>query len=408
MKKNNIAIIVPCLSKGGAERAAGLVSKYISEYTNVYLFLFDTTNITYAYEGTIIDLNFEAINNRFKKVGKFLFKLTLPLRFLILGRKIKKYKMELDISCAISFLEIPNILNLLFNQAERKIVSVRSTRSLQNYSLMCKVENLFVKLLYNKSERVISISEGVKHDLINNFGVRNDLIHTIYNFFDFDRIRAMAAEELEKDYIEFFSNNIVISVGRMINEKRHCNLIMEYILVKEKLPNTKLVIIGSGPLESSIKKIIKDMQLEEDVLIIPYTNNPFKYISRSKVFVLNSVREGFGNVLVEAMACSVPVISTDCLSGPREIIAGNSDYDQEINTYKIYDRGILIPIEKNVCEMHSKNTNHELSKAMIELLTDSDLQKRIIKLSSKYVSDYSIAELKKQWHREIFESNERM
>jgi len=404
--KKNVAIIIPCLSLGGAERVAGLLSTHIADYCNLYLFLFDATQITYDYRGKIVDLDFSQINVKYRRFGKLLFKLSFPLRYMELRNRIKKKKKEFNIKCSISFLGTPNILNLLSRNADNIIVSVRNTRSLQVYSFMSRLENLLIKLLYNRADRVISISQGVKNDLIKYFGINENLVHTIYNFFNFDKIKKMSSVDLEKPYEEYFRNDdVIINVGRLVEAKNQRKLIHEYSIVKQTLPNAKLVIIGNGPLENSLKMYVHELKLEDDVVFIPFTDNPFKYISKAKVFVLNSKHEGFGNVLVEAMACGVPVISTDCLSGPKEIIAGKFDYNYSVSEYEIYDRGVLVP--DNRSKRKSKNisdfiSNHELSKAIIELLNNKRLRYDMILESEKYIASYSIECLCKQWLDEIY------
>lgn len=395
--KKNVAILCPKLTGGGAERIVSTLSSYLEESTNLYLFIFDTSEIVYEYGGNLIDMEFNEIQNSYLKYGKIISKLLRPLIYYKKIKAIKKKKEELNINCSISFLDTPNIFNILSKSTEKLILSVRSTRSVQNSTLMERIENLCIRLLYNKADKIISISEGVKKDLIKNFGINGDLIKTIYNPFNFNLIKEYSKELLDPEYAKLFiEHDVIITVGRLEEAKNQKRLIKEFAYVCKKQPNSRLVIIGSGSLEKELKVIVDNLDLEDFIVFIPFTSNPFKYIAAAKVFAFSSIREGYGNVLIEAMTCGTPVVSTDCLSGPREIIAGESDYDYILYDLKVFDRGILVPLEKNT------SSDHALADGILYMLENDELQKRIIKSSLSYINNYSIDKIMKQWTDTIY------
>ena len=94
------------------------------------------------------------------------------------------------------------------------------------------------------------------------------------------------------------------------------------------IADEKLIILGQGELNDDLRSLANELGLCDNVIFLGFKANPFKYMKRADMLVLSSLREAFGNVLVEAMACEIPVISTDCRSGPREIIAPNTDVKQ--------------------------------------------------------------------------------
>ena len=140
----------------------------------------------------------------------------------------------------------------------------------------------------------------------------------------------------------YFSNNFnIINIGRLTKQKDHITLLKAMKLVLKKI-QCNLLIIGDGSERKNIYKFIKDNDLENNVNLLGYKSNPWKYLSRSDLFVLSSIWEGFGNVIVESMILGVPVISSDCNSGPSEILVDGKYGDLfEIRDYNKLSELIL-------------------------------------------------------------------
>ena len=340
LKKKKVAIICPTLSRGGAERVVGLLSKQIeSSVEDIFLLLFNTDEITYDYGGKIIDLGFKK-NFKISRY-KLLNRIRTTKQYFKLLMEIRKQKKQLDIDVSISFMDTPNIINILSRVRDRIVLSVRINKSIQdnkhNIILSKKIEIILMKLLYKYSDRIIAASEGIKLDLLNNFNLKENLLTTIYNFTDVDNIIELKNKSIPDQYEYFFENHeVIINVGRFEYQKNQINLLEEFEMINREFENTRLVLIGQGTLENRIREKINELKISDKVLIIPYTTNPFMYINRTKIFVLNSYFEGYPNTLLEAMACGVPIISTDCKSGPREIIANKFDYYERIREVKTY------------------------------------------------------------------------
>lgn len=111
----------------------------------------------------------------------------------------------------------------------------------------------------------------------------------------------------------------------------------------------KLAILGRGELEDYLKQLACEMDLEKDVYFLGFQKNPFKFISKSKIYVFPSLYEGFPNALCEAMACGVTVISSDCKSGPREILAPETNIDGETKIIEYAKYGMLLPVCDDNC-----------------------------------------------------------
>ena len=114
--------------------------------------------------------------------------------------------------------------------------------------------------------------------------------------------------------------NILLSVGRLTKQKDFHNLIISFNFIKHKIPNYKLIIIGDGHLKNELQILVKNLDLKNRVIFTGWKNNLKKYYLNSKLFILNSLYEGFGNVLVDAINYNLPIITTSCKSGPNEIV----------------------------------------------------------------------------------------
>lgn len=401
LKNKKVAIICPTLSRGGAERIVGLLSKQLEDHVDeLIIFLFNSKEITYSYSGKIIDLNFDDSTTRSK--FRFVNKLNKIIAYFKLLFRLRSEKKKNNIDISISFMDTPNILNILSKKKDKVILSVRVNKSVQrvkhDISLSKKIEMILMKILYRYSNKIIAISEGVRHDLVKNFKVNSTSVKTIYNFLDVADIQDKIDEELPMEHRDLFNNNdVIINVGRFEKQKNQINLIKSFREISERSPNARLVLLGKGTLENQIKSTINELELTDKVHLIPYTDNPFKYMSRSRLFILNSYYEGFGNVILEAMACGIPVISTDCKDGPREIISGIYRNDYNIEDVEIHKKGILIPLQ----DEENRNVNY-VYKATHILMTDSKLREKIIREANHYLkNEFSNDEIKVQWLQEI-------
>ncbi len=174
-----------------------------------------------------------------------------------------------------------------------------------------------VQAFYPTADHIIAPSEGVRCDLISNFTLEASQVSTIANPVVDEKLFSLLSEEPEGDY---FSGDlpVILGVGSFSEQKDFPNLIRAYAKVRQER-NCRLVILGRGPLKSSYLELIKDLNLDE-VYFPGFVSNPFAFMSRAKVFVLSSKWEGLPNVPIQALASGCLVVSTDCPSGPSEIL----------------------------------------------------------------------------------------
>ena len=117
---------------------------------------------------------------------------------------------------------------------------------------------------------------------------------------------------------------MIVNIGRLSGQKGHTWLLEAFSIVRKQVPS-KLIIIGDGEDSQKLKNLARDLNIEKDVFFKGYQKNPYKYLSRAAIFVNSSLYEGFGCVIIEAMACGIPVVSTACPHGPAEIIKDNEN-----------------------------------------------------------------------------------
>jgi len=274
------------------------------------------------------------------------------IRIIKSCRPLARFIQELKPQIVFSILDHANIMTYLALKLSghkcRLVISVQTSVRLS----LGKSLNLFRRLIYwaipkvyPKVDLIICLSNGVKDELIKYAKISKSKVTVINNI----GIDSIASYENN-----LRNNNLVIACGRLVKLKGYDELIKAIHLVKTSLPDIKLKIIGDGPEKKRLKQLIKALCLEQNVVLEGFVSKPMEIIKTGAVFAHSSHYEGFGNVLIEAMAVGTPVISTDCPYGPREIID-----DME--------NGILVPVS-NVKIMSQK---------IIQVLNEKPLSTRL-------------------------------
>ena len=411
MNKKKVMFIIPHLGSGGAERVVANLCNGLADYERIVL-IFENI-IKYNVEAQVISINSPASQSLLRKLLNF------PIRYL----KIKRIKKETNPNFTVSFLEPANLFNVLTKMDNQKtILSFCShyTKTLQEdpffgegitRSILKIFYTLALKTIYNRADLLVAISKGVAEGLIKNYGINSNKVKVIYNPYPIEEIRESAKEPLGS-YEEIFKHPVLITAGRLTKQKGQWYLLRVFKALKEKHKDLKLVILGEGELKDYLVKLSEELGLKTyvwdkdelsesfDVYFLGFQKNPFKFIARSKLFVFTSLWEGFGNVLVEALACGVPVISSDCRSGPREILAPNTDFNYQTQKPEFAEYGILMP----VFDVKYKNAEEPLGeKEMMwvgiidKLLKDESLRKNYSEKAKQRAEDFSIEKIVQEW-----------
>ena len=176
---------------------------------------------------------------------------------------------------------------------------------------------------YAAADLIVATSQGVARDLTSTFGINPDQIRVLANPVDLDRVGAAMAQPIDEAVLPSGSAPLIVAAGRLAEAKNYPLMIEAFAALRQRMP-ARLCILGQGELEAELRQLIAARGLGEAVSLGGFQDNPWKYIARADVFLLTSRYEGFGNVLIEAMACGVAVVATTS-PGTRDIITDGVD-----------------------------------------------------------------------------------
>lgn len=371
MDVKKIVILINSLESGGAERVvSNLLNNWIEKY-DCYLILI------HNYKFYEIDKRVKIISlDEPKETSGFVKFSRLPILAYKLSKIIRINKFDK----VLSFLTRANYINILSNIfiRHKMIINERAMPSLQyQYGINGKINRFLIKILYSKANLCLSNSYGNMVDLKNNFNVvKVDYIH---NPFDLKMIEKLSNSEIEIQRKRF----TFTTIGRLDDGKNH-KLIIKAI----RELDADLWIIGDGKLKKDLQKYIDDEKLNDKIYLLGKKENPFAYISKADCFVFASNHEGFPNVLVEALSCRLPIISTDCQSGPREILAPNSNINFQLKeNIEFAEYGILTPVKNS----------EKLKEAMCLIINDEKLRKNYQQKAEQRSENFKIEEIIKKY-----------
>ena len=378
-----IGLLITKLNGGGAERTAANLSSLFDEYgEEVYLITFDGSNITYPYKGKLIDLSLGINKNVFDAIKKNIKRII----------KVKKIKKKYNLDVCISFLDTPNLVNVLSGGKCKKIVSIRNYLSLEKPSFIRKQLIRFSSI---RADKTVCISKNVEYDMRNFFKIKEKKLCTIYNPVDIKSLLTIEEDyTFDKEFSDYFN---IVTMGRLTYQKGQWNLIYAIKDIVVQYPKVRLYILGDGELKNELEELVKKLELEEHVFFLGFISNAHKFLRQCDLFVLTSLFEGLGNVLLEAMALGLPVISTDCKSGPREIIAPNSNIKSVCENIDVERFGILVKQfskEKNIVD----NDSLVYIKQAIEMFyLDKKLREKYTTKSKMRANDFSKEKVYNDW-----------
>jgi N-acetylgalactosamine-N,N'-diacetylbacillosaminyl-diphospho-undecaprenol 4-alpha-N-acetylgalactosaminyltransferase len=375
--RKKISIFINSIAAGGAERVVSLLLNELKNDFDIYLVLLNKKIEYDIPEGQkIFYLNQPEKENGIVKIIK------LPYLALRYKHFCKKNKIE----TSLSFLKRANYINCLSRIYGSRCKIIISERTyLSNYLKFIgrsgEVSNKFLtRWLYPKAKLIITNSSLIKIDLQKNFNIHNPI-----------NLTAIQHAANVNGTSPLFTTFTFISVGGFRREKNYELLIDAFYRIRGL--DCKLILIGKGEQENKLKQKVKYLELENRIIFPGFDNNPYKYLSKADCFVLSSNFEGFPNSIQEALACNLPVISTDCQSGPREILAPETDINKILaDGIEIARYGILVPVN---------NKNH-LARAMKLLYNDTTLRENLREKSFERAKDFDIAKIGEQFKRTVF------
>ena len=380
--KPKLLIFINTLQSGGAERVVSLLLGHLNDDFEIHLALYSNIiEFTIPPEIKILNLNQPLIQD---KIIRFL---KLPY----ISWKVYNYCKKNGINISVAFLYRPCYINALMKSLwgyEGHVIMCERTHQTTMQQSQSAIYRMFSKFMvmfsYKRADLVLANSYAMQTDLIENFKIKTP-VRVIYNPIDLHFIKTHVDEV--PDFVFDKNTFHFINVGGFRKEKNHLLLIQAFFILKN-LP-CKLLIVGGGVMEEELKQKVHDLGLMDKIIFFGFDKNPFKYVSRSDCFVLSSDVEGFPNVLIESLACGKPVISTDCSSGPRELLAPATDlHHRVINKYEIGEYGILTPI----------NDVTALAAAMKKMYNDAALRSQFAAKAAKRAEQFDVEEIKQYFH----------
>ena len=353
--KKKLSIVMYSMAGGGAERVVAVLLEELRVDFEVSLVLMKK-KIDYDVPQDIKVFFLEDSNPNENGILKLL---KLP----VLAWKYKNFCQQNNIDISMSFTTRPTYFSIFSKWLGNRchiIINESTTPSMmyQGKGLVARINKSLIRHLYPHAHKIIANSEGGKIDLIQNFNIEESLITTIYNPCDLEMIKHKSHEKVnifQEDTYNF------ISAGRLDSGKNHQLLIRAFAKINNK--KSHLYILGEGSLKTLLEALINDLSLTSRVTLLGFDSNPYKYFSQADTFVFASNYEGFPVVLIEALTCGLPMISTDCKSGPRELLSPSSEISKQIQRgVEIGEFGILTPIgeEKMLTEAMNKMCEDEV------------------------------------------------
>ena len=396
MSKRKLMLISPMLHQGGFERVCVTTARLLQPYFDVTIVIFDSANIAYDVEGlSIIDIQMGVRKGKLQKI----------LNIIRRSRKVRKLKKEMQPEIAYSFGPTANMVNAFSKTGKEKV-----WLGLRNYTDV--EEETKMRLLVKKADLIVCCSRDIEKSVKIKYKFNNTAV--LYNLYDVDTIRKEAAasdpplpfaEELKEAgrlQQEPGQLRYLVSMGRDDPMKGFWHMIKAFKLVHDQIPEARLILMGAGTFQK-YKTLAEQLKITDAIYFAGMRRDPYALLKYGEVYLLTSANEGFPNALVEAMTLSLAPVSTNCLTGPAEILVRNGDTaslndqfaekQKEKETPVIYgDYGIVVPEmqkEENLDPADITEEERNLADTVIRLLQDEKLLQSYRQTAARRAGDFT-------------------
>lgn len=306
---NHVAFFVPTLTGGGAQRVIiDLAREAIKDTNRVDLVLLRR-------EGSFSDEQLEGINVIEVGGSRALAGIKGLIRYLKAARPdaLVSATPQANVASLIAaFVSGTDVARVI---SEHAIQTKQRLKGFKSRSLLC-----VMKLVYRLADEVIAVSSPVSKVLGTDFSLPQGRISVVSNPIDIARIEKLCSEETDHPWLAEKTKPVVVTAARLVSEK-DLGTLMHAMVAMQQFTNARLVVFGEGPLRGELLALAHELGIADRVDFPGFVANPFSNIARADVFVLPSLSEGFGNVVIEALACNTPVVATRNTGGIADQMA---------------------------------------------------------------------------------------
>jgi glycosyltransferase involved in cell wall biosynthesis len=238
---------------------------------------------------------------------------------------LRTYLSRREPSMLFSQMTYANVLCLLarrLTNVDTQVFATEHNTFGMKDDLKERLTNRVAARMYPYADEVLAVSSGVADSVAAATPLSRSEVTVMYNPVDVADVRARAAEPVDHPWLESDEHEVVLSVGRLAEAKDLETWLRAFAHIVERRPNARGILAGRGPVREEMESLATELGLEDVVDFPGFVDNPYGYMADASVFMLSSRHEGLPTVLIEALACGCPVVSTDCPSGPHEILQG--------------------------------------------------------------------------------------
>ena len=306
---NKICFIIASFSSGGVNK---VISNLANEFSNRGIQV-DVVSLSSKFVESK-----KLYNNKVKLITLNGYRATSFIQLTYFFFKNKQYD---NIISSVEFVNVHTIISSKLSSIKAKVMLISHTNLSEEKrhinTLLLKSVYKLARFLYPMSDYICAVSSGVADSIEKELGVRRVKIKVIYN----PIVKKSRINSIPKIPHEWYKDKVPVLVGcgRLTKQKNFRQLLDVFSSIV-KTHKIRLIILGDGEKKDNLSIQIKNLNLQNSVLMLGNVKNPLDYFFYSKVFIMTSLWEGFGNVIVEALSVGCPVIATDCPSGPIEIL----------------------------------------------------------------------------------------
>ncbi|AHJ96411.1 glycosyltransferase [Hymenobacter swuensis] len=399
----NLLLLISNLGLGGAQRVFHDHSVELAKHYHVTEAVFNIEGGNmYPSGNEMLSLEVDGGGSPADKIRNF-------------GRRIgrlRALKRRLRADVCVSHLEGADYVNLLSKGSEKVVLCIHGSK-LHDGNITGLVGWLRKKVLmpglYNRADKIVTVSRDINPELIEGFGVKPEKLVTINNFFEVAQIEAKSREPLTvQEQAVYDAAPVLVTSGRLTIQKNQAPLLDSFAALIKRRP-AKLVFVGDGELREDLTRHARQLGLrvyeawnkdaltpDYDVYFLGLQQNPFKYIRPASLFVFPSAWEGFPMALGEAMICGVPAVTTDCPTGPREILAPSTGTPRTgIRAAEKAEFGMLMPMLNQPATLAADQ--RVWTEMLYQLLGDEAERERLGRLASLRMQDFTREKIFRQW-----------